>query len=205
MKRRAALLSLLAGALALAGCAFHAPPKPEYFVLDPGRVPSLRSMQNSAQAPTASVSFVDVAAPFAADGFVYQTSNHRWEVDPYNQFLVSPADMMTSVIRNWVRDSGLYASVAEPTAGGGQDYFIDCDLTELYGDFRNPAAPVAILTLDVQVFHQTETGRVVVLRKRLTQSQPVAERRPGALVDAWNEALRVELNQLLRALAELRP
>lgn len=204
MNRRAAFIPLLA-ALALAGCAFRPAPKPEYFVLDPGRAPSLRSMQSSVDAPTASVSFVDVAAPFAADGFVYQTSDHLWEVDPYNQFLVSPADMMTSVIRNWVRDSGLYASVAEPAAGGGQDYFVDCDLTELYGDFRNPAAPVAVLTLDVQVFHRTDRGRVVVLRKRLTRSQPVAERRPGALVDAWNEALRVELNQLLRALAELRP
>ncbi len=190
-------------AVALAACSFHAPPQPRYFVLDPGRPPSMRALQSPPA--TATVSFVDVAAPFASDGFVYQTSDHHWEVDPYNQFLVSPADMMTSVLRNWTRSSGLFGSVAEAGAGGGQEYYIDCDLAELYGDFRNPLAPTATLTLDVQVFHQTDKGRLAILRQRFTRSVPVASRTPAALADAWNEALRVELNQLLRTLGEMHP
>jgi cholesterol transport system auxiliary component len=191
-------------ALFAAGCAFKPVPKPEYFMLNPGKPPSLAEMKSAGSTATASVAFVDVAAPFAADGFVYQVSNDKWEIDPYNQFLVSPADMMTTILRNWTRESGLYGDLALPGTGGGQGYVIDCDLTELYGDFRNPMRPEAVVTISAQVFHNTDKGRVLVLRKVLTQRVPVAARTPSALIDAWNEALRVELNLFLRALAENR-
>jgi len=206
MKRRLSLFLLGAGFITgLAACSsFNPPPKPQYFTLDPGRAPAMESLGAASANATASVSFVDVAAPFASDGFVYQTSAHRWEVDPYNQFLVSPADMMTSVLRNWLRQSGLYGEVAETGVGGGQDFLVDCNLTELYGDFQNPNAPVAILKLEAQVFRRTDKGRVVVLRKTFSQAVPFGQRTPAALVEAWNEGLRVELNELLRALGELR-
>jgi ABC-type uncharacterized transport system auxiliary subunit len=108
--------------------------------------------------------------------------------------------MMTSIVRNWARGTGLYGDVAMPGAGGSQEYLIDCDLTELYGDFRNLTRPEAVATIEVQVFRNSEKGRVLMLRKTFTQRQPVAERSPGALVDAWNEAVRVELNELFRAI-----
>lgn len=198
--KRADFPTLCAVALLAAGCSFTPPPKPAYFMLDPGKPPSMEAIRGTDKPATASVSFVDVAAPFASDGFVYQTSDEHWEVDPYNQFLVSPADMMTSILRNWTRDSGLYASVAVPGAGGGQEYLIDCDLNELYGDFRNPAKPEAVITITAQVLKQTDKGRVLEQRRTFTHRVPVAERTPAALVTAWNDALREELSLLLRAL-----
>jgi cholesterol transport system auxiliary component len=195
---RAALLTLVL--LFAAGCSSTPPPKPAYFLLDPGKPPSMKALRTAGVPATASVSFVDVAAPFAADGFVYQVNGHKWESDPYNQFLVSPADMMTSILRNWTRDSGLYGEVALPGTGGGQEYVIDCDLTELYGDFQNPSKPEAVVTIAAQLFHNTDKGRVLVLRRILTQRTPVAARTPEALIAAWSEGLRVELNLLLRAI-----
>lgn len=199
---RAAYSLLSCLVLLVTGCSFTPPPKPQYFLLDPGKAPSMKELRPSDSGATAAVSFVDVAAPFASDGFVYQTKPGEWETDPYNQFLVSPADMMTSIIRNWTRESGLYGEVAVPGAGGGQDYLIDCDLTELYGDFSNPLMPEAVLTIEAQVFHRTDKGRVIVLRKTYTQRARITERRPAALIAAWNEALRVELNLLLRDLGQ---
>lgn len=201
MKRTLLFLTLAVG---LGACAGGPRATPQFFTLDPGKPPSLRALRPADGAATASVSFVDVSAPFAANGFVYQLGGGRWEVDPYNQFLVSPADMTTSLLRSWLRASGLYGEVAEPTVGGGQTFVIDADLTELYGDFRNPTAPLAVVSLSVQVFRHTDKGRVLALRKTLTRIEPVAARTPEALVKAWNEALRVELNELLRALAEVR-
>jgi uncharacterized lipoprotein YmbA len=199
---RAAFSTLACLVTFAAGCSFTPAPKPQYFLLDPGKPVSMKSLRPSDSPANAAVSFVDVAAPFASDGFVYRVSPGTWETDPYNQFLVSPADMMTSIIRNWTRESGLYGDVALPGAGGGQDYLIDCDLTEIYGDFRNPSAPRAVLTIEAQVFHRTDKGRDMVLRKTFTQSVRIASRTPAALIEAWNEALRVELSQLLRALGE---
>lgn len=185
--------------LLLGGCALGPRPEVRSFLLDPGQPPQMKSVATNA---AASVTFVDVGAPFSSPGFVYQLSADRWEVDPYNQFLVSPADMFTSILRNWVRESGLYGSVALPDEGGGQEYVIDCDVTELCGDFRNPTKPTAILKMDAQVFRRTPNGRELVLDRTFEQSVPFEERRPQALVDAWNEALRLNLETLLGALAE---
>ncbi|MGH8045849.1 MAG: ABC-type transport auxiliary lipoprotein family protein [Chthoniobacterales bacterium] len=198
--KRAAFFALIA--LIVSGCSTAPRAKPEYFMLSPGKPASMQALKPAGGAVTASVSFVDVAAPFAADGFVYRVSDDRWETDPYNQFLVSPADMMTSIIRNWTRESGLYGDVAMPGAGGSQEYVIDCDLTELYGDFRNAGKPEAVVTIEAQVFHNTDNGRVLLLRKTFSERVPVAARTPVALVNAWSEGVREELSQLLRAIGD---
>jgi uncharacterized lipoprotein YmbA len=183
-------------AACLAGCAFFPPGRPAYFLLDPGKPPSFAAMRSGA---TAAVGFADVAIPFASGGFVYRVNGGRWETDPYNQFLVSPAQMMTALTRNWVAESGLFRDVAVPGEGGGQTYLINCAVTELYGDFQNPPAPQAVLAMRVQVFSQ---GRLV-REATLSQSVPVRARTPEALVAAWNEALRLNLTALLKSLAGL--
>lgn len=198
MMRKIAIPAL--AVLLATGCSSTPKAKPEYFLLNPGKPVSMKALKPSGVGATASVSFVDVAAPFASDGFVYRVTGDRWETDPYNQFLVSPADMLTSIVRNWMRDSGLYGDVAMPGAGGTQEYLIDCDLTELYGDFRNMANPEAVMTIEAQVFRNTDKGRVLVLRKTFTRRVDVAERTPGMLVDAWSEAARMELSELLGAI-----
>lgn len=189
----------LVAALVFGGCAFGPRPEARSFLLDPGQPPQVKTLGTGA---SASVTFVDVGAPFSSPGFVYQLTADRWEVDPYNQFLVSPADMFTGIVRKWVRESGLYESIALPDEGGGQAFLIDCDVTELCGDFRDPAKPMAILRMEVQVFRRTPNGRELVLDRTFDQSIPFGERRPQALVDAWNEALRLNLEGLLAALAE---
>lgn len=194
-------VGLGAGLLWLNACANRPQETIRYYSLDPGKPPSLRAMGNNA---TAAVAYVDVTGPFAANGFVYQLAGGRWETDSYHQFLVSPADMLTGVIRTWVRDSGYYRFVAEPTAEGGQDDLIRVAVSELAGDFRNPAAPRAVVALQVQVLRRKPEGRVVVLSRSFRQSVPFKERTPEALVAAWNEALRLGLSEMMRALASAR-
>jgi Uncharacterized protein conserved in bacteria len=189
---------LVVTALLLSGCMTGPRPETRSFLLDPGQPPKMESLATGA---TASVTFVDVGAPFSSPGFVYQLSADRWEVDPYNQFLVSPADMFTGILRQWIRESGLYRSIALPDEGGGQMFVIDCDVTGLCADFQDRTKPRAILRMEVQVFRRTPNGRELVLDRTFDQSISFEDRRPQALVDAWNEALRLNLEALLGALA----
>lgn len=192
-------VGLLLTSILLGACAFGPTPEPKSFLLNPGPAPGMAAMRADV---SASVSFVDVGVPFSSDGFAYQISPERWEIDPYNKFLVSPAEMFTGILRTWLRESGLYRSVALPDEGGGQAFVIDCDVTEFYGDFQDPSSPKAVLKMDVQVFKRTSQGPELVLRRTFEQSIPFQERRPQALVDAWSEALRLNLDALLGALAE---
>jgi len=191
-------LPIFAAGLLLSSCVFGPRGEPKYFVLNPGEPPSMKAMRTS---ETVSVNFVDIGAPYSSAGFVYRLNDDRWEVDPYNQFLVSPAEMMTSVLRNWIQESQLYGNVAIPGEGGGQTFIIDCDVMELYGDFQDPSSPKAVMKFEIQVFKRQPNGRDLVLRKTFSQSIPFSQRTPQALVDAWNEGLRISLDQLLGALA----
>ncbi len=192
----------LCGLLGLvAGCALGPRPETKFYALDPGPAPSLRALGGNA---TAAVNYVEVAAPFAGSGFVYQLAGGRWETDPYHQFLAAPADLFTGMLRKWVRDSGYYRFVAEPVGQGGQDDLIEASLVELAGDFREPSAPRAVVALRVQVFRRTADGRVVVLDRTFRQSVPVSGRTPEALVTGWNEAVRLAFSEMLRALVSAR-
>jgi uncharacterized lipoprotein YmbA len=186
-------------ALALASCS-HAPEaKSKYFALDPGKPVSLQALQSITEPVSASATYVHVSAPFASDGFVYQVSPYQWDVDAYNQFLVPPSDMLTSILRSWLRDAGFPASLPESKGKDDRSFVIDCRVTEFYGDFRNLAAPRAVLSMDVQITRKTPQGPLTI-QKSLTKSVAVSQRTPGALVDAWNEALRAELTEILRVL-----
>jgi len=185
--------------LALASCS-HAPEaKPKYFLLDPGKPVSLEALQSITSPVSASATSVHVSAPFATDGFVYHVSTSQWDVDAYNQFLVPPSDMLTSILRSWLRDAGFPAHPPESKGKGDRSFVIDCRVTEFYGDFRNLGAPRAVLSMDVQISMKTPQGPVTI-QKSFTKSVAVSHRTPGALVDAWNEALRAELMEILRVL-----
>ncbi len=197
MKTLRPLSFLLLFAVVLTGCSILPRSKPRDFLLDPGAPPSFSAMRSKS---TIAVDFVDVATPFAGGGFVYRVSNSGWETDAYNRFLIGPAQMTTSILRNWLTESQLFREVSTPGDGGGQTYLLNAGVTELYGDFQNPFAPVAVMTMRFQVVRAN--SRQIVMQTTFTQTVPVSARTPEALIEAWNEALRMNLTALLKAAAE---
>lgn len=191
------VMMLLAG-MALVGCAGFERNVPASFLLDPGDPPSFAGMRRSG---TVAVNFVDVGLRSAAGGFVYKISATEWEIDPYNGFLIAPSQMMTSVVRQWVSESGQFSSVAVAGDPGGQEWVIRCSVSELYGDFQLPGSPEAVLTMGVQLFRNQGGELTLVSDGTFERRVPVAERRPQALVEAWNVALREVLTELSRTLA----
>lgn len=185
--------------LALVGCAGFERNVPTKFLLDPGEPPSFAGMRRSG---TAAVSFVGVDLRSAAGGFVYKVSATEWEVDPYNGFLVSPSQMLTSIVRQWVSDSQQFSTVAVAGDPGGQDWVIRCAVSEFYGDFQNPSNPEAVLAMGVQLFRNQGGKLTLVTDATFERRVPVAARRPEALVEAWNAALREVLTELSRTIAQ---
>ncbi len=197
MMRFSTVMTILA-AFALVGCAGLERNVPSKFLLDPGEPPSFAGMRRPG---TVSVGFVDVDLRSAAGGFVYKLSATEWETDPYNGFLVSTSQMMTSVVRQWVSNSQQFSSVAVAGDPGGQDWVIRCSVSELYGDFQNPLNPEAVLAMDVQLFRNQGSKLTLISDATFERRVPVSARRPDALVEAWNVALREVLTELSRTLA----
>ncbi len=191
------LALMLATVLASGGCAMLASrPTPQTFLLVPGKPPVVKTSKGSV-----SVSFVDVSAQFGAGNFQYRLSDADWETDPYNRFLSSPQEMMTSILRTWLGDSRQFSAVLLPGEGGAANLRVDTEVAELYIDFRNPDFPQAVVTMEIAVHRLVDSGvQSELLKRTFTARTPVVARTPEAFVAAWEGALRQNLLSLTAAL-----
>lgn len=197
------LLAVLASSVLLSGCtlSFMDERMPSSaWQLEPGNPPSA-----SRRIPgSVSIGFFDVSSPFGTGDFRYRLSESDWETDPYNRFVSSPQEMITTIVRSWVRDSGQFQSVALPNTGTIGGYHLEGDVTDLYVDFRNPDRPEAIIKMEIEVFSGSGQARKKLLTRTFVNRAPVRERSPEAFVDAWNAALRANLLGLSAALSSAR-
>jgi len=179
---------LAAAVLALSSCSFMAVrSSSQTFLLDPGAPPrAARTIGGDVQ-----VGFVDVSSPYSLGNFQYRLTESDWETDPYNRFLTSPQEMMTGVIRSWLEKSRSFSTVVIPGSGAVPDFVIQCEVTAMLIDFRDPGSPSAVIRMKVLVTRASNSGPPeVVLRDTFDSRSPVTDRTPEAFVDAWNLALR---------------
>ena len=133
-----------------------------------------------------------ISPRYQVNGFMYQTSASRLETDFYNEFLRSPAELITEQMRRWLKGSGLFAHVVPPGSAMDATHVLEGAVDALFDDYRQKKAPQAVLELQMFVLREADTGTRVVFDK--TYRETLALEKPGAearlLVRGWNEALR---------------
>ncbi len=186
--RRSARGFALAAALLACACASKLPRTPETFTIDP---PAPRPAHAATATRVVSLRGVEAAPAFAGAELVYRVGEHSIERDPYASLASPPARIVTSAIRGYLRDADGIRDVVAPGEGLPVDAEIEPALSELYGDFSNPAEPAAVLSLHFRVLARASgaaSAREILLRtytKRIALSQRTA----AAVVAAWNRAL----------------
>ncbi len=90
---------------------------------------------------------LQIAAPFEGKSLVYRTGDFSYVRDPYAGFLESPADELMAPVRGWLRSNGGFSAVVEPGSALKPDTFVEISVSQLFGDFRQPEHPTAVLTM----------------------------------------------------------
>ena len=181
------LLFLVACICGLTGCisrpaltrqtfAFSAPPIFSTNAVAGGHALGIRKLQ--------------IAAPFDDRSFVYRTGEFSYVRDPYVGFLESPAEELLAPMRGWLRDSGSFSAVLEAGSALKPDTLVEISVSQLFGDFRQPAHPAAVLTIRF-VFFDAPNGvpGKVVLQQAYSRSVPLVAPTAAALMAGWNRAL----------------
>jgi hypothetical protein len=74
---------------------------------------------------------------------------------------------------------------------------LEGSVNALYGDFRNPKQPAAVLEIEFFLYNENTANPGIVTQKRYTKSVALNERSPEALVKGWDQAL----SEIVAALA----
>ena len=169
-------------------------PDKRYFVLEVNRNvnPSNRPGNGVLQ-----VANIRVSPRYEDKGFVYRTSGSSYESDFYNQFLVSPAALLGEELRKGLAQSQIFRHVINSSSQLEPTHVLEGVVDALYGDFRDPGAPKAVLEMEFFLRKESASKADIVAARRYAKSVAVNGRSPEALVKGWNEALEAILSALI--------
>ena len=149
-----------------------------------------------------SMSNLLISPRYADRGFIYRTSDTEYESDFYNQFLSEPAVMITEETRKALAASSKFKFVVGPTSSLVANYVLEGSINSLYGDFRKPSAPAAVLEIEFFLHNENPGSPGIVLQRHYMKSVPLKERSPEALVRGWSEALEAIAAMLVADVSE---
>jgi ABC-type uncharacterized transport system auxiliary subunit len=181
------LASSLILALLLVGCVSRAKWKKESFALT---APSDQA-GTAVHTNVLSLRRVTVSPSYDGKSLVYRTGENSFERDPYAEFLVTPNRMFEQCVRGYLRNGHVFAEVVDPGSSLKSSLSMEIAVTQLYGDFRQPKQPFAVLQLRF-LLYSTESPNLgrVIWQREFSKRVPLAHRTPAAVVEGWNAGLR---------------
>jgi cholesterol transport system auxiliary component len=184
---RALGFTLLAASFLLFGCVSieRSYPDKRYFVLD---ISLKESPQDPADSGILQMASARVSPRYADRNFVYRRSDTRFESDFYNQFLISPAALVTEELRRELSQAGLFKFVVGSANPLAPTHTMETMVNTLYGDFRDLKAPKAVIEMEFFLTQEASPSGIV-FHKLYQRIVPVQERNPEALVRGWNQGL----------------
>jgi cholesterol transport system auxiliary component len=196
--------ALLACALLASGCSLKKSyPAKQSFLIEARRAGEARAATAAAASSTAVLRVRDlqIAAPFEGRGFVQRDSALGYRADFYHEFLVAPSALLTEQTRQWLAASGLFRHVLGPAGKADPTHSLEGNVTALYGDFREPASPKAVLAVEFFLIAESSSPAEIVIRQNYRQEIALDNRLPDTLANGWSQALGQVLTALEHDLA----
>jgi len=169
----------------LTGCGRTSYSKRTY-ILDAARQPEPGQAESLA---TLDVRRFTIDSVFADKGFIYRRGEHEYESDFYNQFLISPAVIVSETTRHWLCRSGVCERVLVPGSQIESTHTLEANITALYADVRDKSSPRAVMELHAFLIANNPTTESVLLGKTYRASCPLQSNTPDALVEALDKCL----------------
>lgn len=131
---------------------------------------------------------------------VYRTGDSRFESDYYTEFFDEPEGLLTGVVSNWVADAGL-ATVVSSAGDLEPDFVLHGAIRGLYVDVREED-PLAVVDLQLVLSRRDGGYTVPIWRSDQRRFETAAGPSGGAVLVAWNRAMRSILTEVEPELRE---
>ena len=185
---------LILFAFAISGCLSRAPLKKETLAFNTN---SLSHTNEAASGGVLSIRFLQVTPPFEGQPLVYRTGEFSYVPDPYAMFLNAPASLLVPAISDMLVSDGCFRAVVKMGSAVKPETLAEINITQLYGDIREPKKPSAVLAMQVVLMNATNgmPGKII-LQKNYSSQIPIKSTSPTALMEGWNQALAKILTEV---------
>jgi ABC-type uncharacterized transport system auxiliary subunit len=194
------LSNLMIVSMVLSGCGSREAFNQRNFILEASRN---RPPQKTSKDIVLDVQSFNADMTFSTKSLVYRKGPSEYETDFYNQFLISPNDMITEKTRSWLSESGLFKLVLEPGSYADATHSLEGNIIALYGDFRDKSSPKA--TMKIRFFLVKLSGKSVVFGETYKVESKVDDRTVESLIEAFEDCLANILSDLEKDLLEKLP
>lgn len=185
--------------MALSGCAERSANSRFYLLQTPREAAATPTEDGKA---ILAVPRFSIDAPYSGRGLVYRLDEYRYESDAYNEFLISPAVMITDKTRDWLADSGLFSQVLSSGSGADATHRMEANITALYGDFRDKDTPKAVVEIRFFLLRLARRGGPeIVFAKPYAAVVEIGTSDPEGVIAGFDRCLRTILTELEKDLA----
>jgi len=144
-----------------------------------------------------------VSPRFESKSLVYKTSNHTYETDYYNRFIIPPSTMITEQVSHWLASSPKIRYLADSRFTREVDYTLEGRVLELYGDFRNKENPKAVLTVEIVLLDEEESPPKAIIQEIYNEEIALNEASVSELIAAFNQGFENIMQEFESDLEEI--
>ncbi len=145
---------------------------------------------------------LNILPEFESNFFVYRVSPMRYVFDYYNNFMVSPARMITDAMGEELYALPCFSSVPA-NAYKNIKYQLWGKIIDLYGNIQDRNHPRAVMTIRLILEKRTGAGFVQLINKIYPASINMTQLDAKGLVMAWNLCLEHILSGFYKDLLPL--
>ncbi|MGL1861907.1 MAG: PqiC family protein [Pseudodesulfovibrio sp.] len=199
MKKQSILIFLLALALTATACVKLGgqPIDKKFYRITPARTDPPASDKGDIVLKVRRMTISDI---YNTRELVYQMGDGHIESDFYNMFFVTPGNMLTTELRNWLNASGQFAHIINPGSMVISDLTLEGVVNSLYGDY-SADQPVAEVAMQFFVVDESTPENQIVFSKSYRQRVPLTEPDPQQLVQALTKGVQAIFTELEHDLA----
>lgn len=200
MKPYRILILALAVALAATACVKlgGTPLDKHYYQISPERTAPRAAAPRT---ETLKVRRLVVSDLYSTRELVYRGPDGSIDSDFYNLLFVTPGNMLTTELRAWLTESGLFPHVVAPGSLVVPGLTLEGMVNALYGDYSG-STPAAVVEMQFFVVDESSAENVIVFSGSYKERISLDSAAPQALVRAMTQAVANIFTHLENDLAE---
>jgi cholesterol transport system auxiliary component len=161
------------------------------------RIEALRSAnQNASVSPNVlKVRRLRISPSYSGKGLVYKTGASTYASDFYHAYFISPSDMLTQELLDWLAASQIFSHVVDPASLVRSDMVLEGVVNALYGDY-SMTPHKAVLRMQFFLLDESTLERSIVFAKDYNREKDLYSDSPARLIRTQSENLASILNEL---------